>query len=613
MDPDLVYVKTPSGEEAMQQRTRVMQRNVRMILILVDGQSTFADLCLKTGNTQLTENALRELERGGFVEHRGEQDSLWAESKKVAQEIRAAAIDKVIQFSSPRAKATAKKQEPELPTSEGRVFVDSMFQIPLRSDSSLSQFSLPPMPFGQIPEETKTAVFSEQGSKKPNKRLANSKPSKPSVIERLKARRSAKRIVSIKPIRRGQRRSMSLSVAIMLWLVGVLVFAVLAVSLFPYNSYLPDVEAAVAKATGRPVTVGSMQVSIYPNPGLRLSDVRIGTDREELRIAELRLVPRIGTVTASKKIILEVVVSGANLSAERISGLSTIFLALAQPAAAVGVERMRFEKTELAVDGLGFSGLEGEGKLNTEGQFQSLSLRSSDRSLSLEATPSAQGLALTLTGLGWRPFQGSPFVFDSVNVTGILADRAFKISDLELRIFDGLVRGTAVLRADNKPSVFADIVFERINASRFGDALGVGQQFSGEAAGEVRLSTTADSWADLFSGIEAHGKFSVGRGSIRGIDLTEAVRRVSSAPVQGGATNFESLSGRIGLTPTIFRFTGLVLNSGLMQSTGFIEINKALNVSGRMELQMRGTVNQTRVPISISGPLGTPSVQAAKG
>ena len=74
MDSNLIYAKTASGEEAMKKRTRVMQRNVRMVLILVDGKSTVADLCLKTGNPQLTEYALGELERGGFVEPRIVQD-----------------------------------------------------------------------------------------------------------------------------------------------------------------------------------------------------------------------------------------------------------------------------------------------------------------------------------------------------------------------------------------------------------------------------------------------------------------------------------------------------------------------------------------------------------
>ncbi len=94
MDHELIYAKTASGERAMLERTRTMPRNVRMVLILVDSRSSVADLCLKTGNPQMTESALRELEIGGFIEPHRHKDSLWDEEEKLAREIRASASHK---------------------------------------------------------------------------------------------------------------------------------------------------------------------------------------------------------------------------------------------------------------------------------------------------------------------------------------------------------------------------------------------------------------------------------------------------------------------------------------------------------------------------------------
>ena len=88
MDPNLIYVKTTAGENAIQERTRVIQRNVRMVLILVDGHSSVADLTRKIGNSQLTENALTELEGAGFIELKEDPllsgDSLLEESQEIA-------------------------------------------------------------------------------------------------------------------------------------------------------------------------------------------------------------------------------------------------------------------------------------------------------------------------------------------------------------------------------------------------------------------------------------------------------------------------------------------------------------------------------------------------
>jgi hypothetical protein len=232
--------------------------------------------------------------------------------------------------------------------------------------------------------------------------------------------------------------------------------------------------------------------------------------------------------------------------------------------------------------------------------------------LKLELKPVAQGLDVSLDALGWSPSLNSLYLFDSASVQGRLEGGAFTISKMELRIFDGLLNGVAILRADKKPGVTGELVFERVNAARFGAALGLGQQFSGEATGKILYSSTSDSWATIFSAIEADGEFTMRRGAIRGIDLTEAVRRGSGTPVQGGETRFEQLSGRIRLMPTGYQFPGLILNSGLMQSTGTVEVSKDLKLSGKMELQMHGSVNQTRVPISISGSLKTPAVQSGR-
>ena len=67
MDLGLVYVKTPTGDEAVRQSTHVVQRNLRMVLVQVDGKLSVAEMAVKIGNVQLVEDALRKLEEGGFI------------------------------------------------------------------------------------------------------------------------------------------------------------------------------------------------------------------------------------------------------------------------------------------------------------------------------------------------------------------------------------------------------------------------------------------------------------------------------------------------------------------------------------------------------------------
>ena len=618
MDLEIIYAKTLSGEEAMHKRTRVMQRNVRMVLILVDGQSTVADLILKTGNEKLIESALRELEKAGFVEPVVEQDSLWAEGKKVAQEIRDAAVNKARKLSSPGAKDAPRAVEPSL--SDTSISLHSAFASS-KGTSSISAFSvapIPPLQFGTTLGGQLSSVFSQQEEKGiAEDHSARADDSKPRLLERVKAVLSSGKpkgdeSLPIKPIRRGQRNSMRWPTIIMSLVFGLLGFALLIVFAFPFDRYLPEVEAAFAKASGQRVKIASMRVDVYPKLGLFLGDVRVGREDHELRVSSIGLRPVIGSLFAKKTSFRRVELSGLALSAESIMAVNDIFAALANPAKGVGLESVVLDQVEVMFGGLGLSGMQGEVRLGADRYFQSLSLNLPDRSLSLELKPHGKTLDIVLAGAGWRPSEGSPFLFTSVDMKGRIEKGALFVDDIELRFSEGVIRGVAVLASDKQRHVSGKASFERINAARLGEVLGIGPQFTGEIAGTISYSASSDSWSDLFSTIVADGEFAVRRGSVQGVDLTEAVRRVSATPVEGGKTVFEQLSGKLRLTPSAYLFSGLVLDSGLMQAIGAVEVGKDLRINGKMELQMKGSVNQMRVPVTINGPLKTPTVQVKK-
>lgn len=600
----------------MRQRTRVVQRNLRMVLILVDGNATVADLSAKTGNVQLVENALHELEQSGFVELRVEQDSVWEQSKKVAAEIKAAAIG----YTRPASAGAddAARITPSVPPA-------TVFSRSQATDTLLSQFSVAPVHSASPASSTAARNISSFGIDGLSEPLSAQEPEErvkpPALLDRLKAfsaerkQKAADGDLSIKPIRRGgDDYYISGPIKVLFGVLGVLVLLLLTVFLFPYGSYLREAEAALAQASGQPAKVGEMRASFYPKPGLVLDNVRLGdaTAGKEIRIAEMRLLPAVGSMMTARKVFHEATLSGVTLPAESLAGLSGIFASAAQPSAKASVQRVTLEKTDISFHGLGFSGLNGEIKLAPDGRFQSLSAHSSDRSVHLEARPAARGVDIELEGFAWRPLQASPLLLDSATLQGNLDGAELTLNKLELRAFDGLVQGVAVLRSGQQPGMAGEVSFERISARRFGEFLGLGPQFEGETSGKMKFSASADSWAGIFSAINANGEFSVRRGSLGNIDLAEAARRASATPTQGGATRFEQLSGIFSLTPSDVRLSGLSLTSGLMQSFGQVDVNRELQVSGRVEVQMSGTVNKLRVPLTLSGTLKAPLLQTGK-
>ena len=158
-----------------------------------------------------------------------------------------------------------------------------------------------------------------------------------------------------------------------------------------------------------------------------------------------------------------------------------------------------------------------------------------------------------------------------------------------------------------------DVDFSRINGNRLEGLWGKAAIFSGDLSGRLHVSARAEAWSGIGAALLADGDFSVQRGSLKGIDLIEAMRRASSGDVvQGGATAFEQLSGKYRYAAGRHQYSGVVMSSGLMQASGAVQTDGKEHLSGHMELQMRGSAIQTRAPITISGSPQVPLARIAR-
>jgi hypothetical protein len=614
MELNLIYSKTASGEEAMRERSRIVQRNMRMVLTLIDGKATVADLCAKTGNSHLAEDALRQLEEGGFIKPLAVQNSLMEQSEDLYQEIKSAATEQTSEFSTFGDKYGG-VQAPSLLSSTHfpRSQAGERPDLALARDKDRSNDK-----DGDSAELCTAGMGGGVAARSSERTMPRDRVR---LLSRLKSMFTAAAVPepqlteSIGKIRHGAGGvSSRWPIVVFLPLLGLLVLAGLLFVFFPINRYLPEVEAALAQASGQQAKISDMHVGIYPKPGLFLIGVRLGseTNGKVVHIAELRLLPEISSLLKAKKIARQMDLSGVLLPVEAIAGFFGIFDAMASPTSNLGVRQIFFEKTDFDLRGLSLPGLLGETKLAPDGRFDSLVLHLPDRSLQIEVKPLAGGFDVALDGFAWRPAPDSAFLFDSLSVKGRLEGSVFSIDRMNLRLFDGLVHGLVRLRGGQQARMDGEITFERINTKRLGGALGIGSQFEGEIGGTMKFLAAADSWAAIFANIYSEGEFSIGRGNLGGFDLTEAARRSSSSPMHGGTTRFEQLQGKFRLTPENNLFSNLTLSSGLMQSVGQVTVSKDLQLSGNIEVQMRGSVNQMHIPLLLSGSLRAPLLLLGK-
>lgn len=609
MDANLIYVKTAVGEEAVRQRTRVVQRNTRMVLILVDGQSTVAELCEKAGNAQMVESALQDLERDGLIAPKLEQDSVWEQSRKLAEEIKAAAVNRLGK-DLPNEEAVI-SQAPIIAPQSIEAAGAQPFSVTPLSAAPISTFGTqapmsiaPPSAFGSPEPEAAPEPVPEP------KRAA---PKSPGLLAGLLAKvKRDDRDEGIAPIRKGGRGTyISLPLAVALGVVGFVVVLVLSFVLYPYDNRKPQVEAALTRLAGQPIRVAGIQGELTPRPGIVVSGIA-GGEGSGIDIARIRLVPELFSLLGSRPVFSSVEVDGARFPAPALASLPKGVATAFAGDASLLVRSLRFSNLTVDVLGLSVAGLQGELRADDKGQLPPLVFTTGDRAFKATLQAQGAGFVADVEALAWQMAAESRFRFNSLQGQVIWDGQRIVVRSLDARIFDGSIQGMLTIDEQaGKPGITGDVTVKHMNVSLLSEALGHGVQYEGEVAGSLRFTGRAASWGEVIATASGEGAFGVNRGVLGGIDLVEAVRRGKS-PVRGGSTRYEQLNGNLRITPEAVRFADLSLNSGLLRAAGVAEVAADGKLSGRLDVEMRGTANVVRMPVLLSGSLKDPLVQGSR-
>lgn len=540
MDPEIIYAKTPVGDEAVRERTRVVQRNLRMVLLQVNGSLSVRELIAKIGNQQLVESALRDLEAGGFIA---------VSANGVRREETPAAGD---WFSV---------------ASEFSTFGPKSGITPPAADSKQAAFSAFGKPVLSAPPGPQTSKI-EAGP--------------PAFTEE-----------RVAPLAWGRWLAGTLGVVVLV-LIGVILF-------YPYNNFRPGLEASLTQWFGAPVRIGGVGMNLLPRPALRLSDVSIGAGSES-RLAVVSLEAPYALLGRKPYRVDRVVVSGGVLVADRLVNLR-LFGARPEQLEEIFVRRIELEEVTFLLGDLTTPAFSGDILVRNDGSAEKAVLRSADGALRVQAAPSPQGVVLNIDGLGWRPAD-TALRFDSLQATGLLQKNRLLLQRLDTTFLGGILKGNWLIDWSAGMVMAGEASMARLDASRVSSVVLPALKLEGELSGPLRMRATGSGWHDMLKRIEANVDAEIGRGLWTGVDLGEVARRGPGAIVRSGATRFDSLAARLELAGGRVNARSIMLDAGLMTARGRLVVEADGQVDGSLTVQAQSSVNRIVVPVRLSGPLG---------
>jgi len=552
MDSNTIFAKTPIGDDAVRQSTRLVQRNLRMVLLQVDGTLSVEQLAVKIGNQRLVEGALQELAEGGFIE-------AVLEPARAQSEEPAASFS---EFSAPLQFPDFSKRDPA-----------PLSSVPPPDDSGVpasvfSAFSRPPPSIGA------TGSFSPPP------------PPPPAPVAR-------------KPLR--PRRRISLGRWLFRGLVGVVLLAAAVVPFYPYGDFRPALEAELSRRLAMPVEIGEVSLGLWPSPRLLLDKVTIGAGGEG-RITRLAITAPYLLLDPEGRHLPEVEVSGARLTANRLLDLP-MFNGQRMATDKFPLRRLRIVDAAIALGDLATPEWHGEIDFGLDGSVEQARFQDADGDLRLEAMPRAAGLELNIDFRRWNP-QNLPFGFENLYAVGQLQKNRLLLRKVETHLLGGRLAGNGVLDWSEGMALSGEASLTQLDSRQVTSALAPNLRLTGELGGALRLRASGKDWQDMLGLVEAYFDAEMARGTLTGTDLGELARRGSGAVVQSGTTYFEALRARLEIANGRVAARNIELDAGLMKARGQATVVEASGrIEGNITVQARSSVLSASVPAQLSGTL----------
>lgn len=141
---------------------------------------------------------------------------------------------------------------------------------------------------------------------------------------------------------------------------------------------------------------------------------------------------------------------------------------------------------------------------------------------------------------------------------------------------------------------------------------GKGVAGSGPLSGRLDASTTlsakASNLGSLLDGLQTQSQFTVRNAVLHGIDLARAVKTIGLS--RGGETRLDTLAGQLNTSGKALTLNNLVASSGALSASGNVAMAPNRSLNGRVNVSLgAATLGDTvGVPLVVGGTLDAPAV-----
>lgn len=388
-------------------------------------------------------------------------------------------------------------------------------------------------------------------------------------------------------------------------LVLIVVAALGALHLVSQTQLRQETERILTETLGKPVSVATATIELFPSPLVRFESVKIG-EPAMVRISQIKAIPDTRAWLNGTKVFKAAELGSVGFGPESYESIFELLLA-ARMRPKLPVRRVVIPRMEVAPNGLGLATVAAELEFIPDGGLRKVVFTSKTGQMTVDLDPQESHFELTLSAQSWR-LPGTDVDMDSLHAAGQLKKNEFIIADINGRVYGGRIDGKGSLRWSDRWSLNGTFKANGIDIERLPAVPVVSQ---GTLGLNGRFEAAADDSASLISRLKVGGKFSVQDGKLSGIDIARVLDE-RPKDVFGGVTPFKTLDGVFQTSTKGHELRDMRLRGGSLSASGHASLSSNKELSGRMAATLNISRRQMQDTLYVSGTAAAPQFRVEK-
>jgi len=227
--------------------------------------------------------------------------------------------------------------------------------------------------------------------------------------------------------------------------------------------------------------------------------------------------------------------------------------------------------------------------------------------------PQGKDFALKLSAQDWKLPAGPPILLTSLDASGILNADGLVLSAIDGRLYDGTLAGKLTVGWKDEWTIAGNLDIQQVEAGPMVALLTKETTISGRLTANPTLDMRAPSASQLADVISVESDFKVENGVLYKVNLAAAPMVLfNKDAMKGEDTRFDAFSGHLSVDPQGYHLTGLDISSGVLKAQGELSISPKHELSGRIDVAVRGTSGLVSTPLAVSGTVQDPTLFPTK-